>query len=67
MCHERRVVVVRDDDAGDAFGAAVGVEGIVFALGVNISCSGRGEVLGLYLAPPHPAVARVLCALPRSC
>ncbi len=40
MCHERRVIVIRDNDAGDAFGAAVGVEGIVFALGVNISGSG---------------------------
>jgi hypothetical protein len=36
MCHERGVVVVRDDDASDAFGAAVGMEGIVFAFMVNV-------------------------------
>ncbi len=29
VCYQRGVVVGCDDDAGDAFGAAVGVEGVV--------------------------------------
>ncbi len=38
MRDERWVVLVADDDAGDAFGAAVGVEGVC--------CRGRGGVRG---------------------
>lgn len=70
MSDKRGVVVVGDDDAGDAFGAAVGVEGVVccfFVRRPSVSYHPSIELRGTCLAPRHLAVARVESALRLSC
>lgn len=76
---ERGVVLVADDDAGDAFGAAVGVEGVCCetreGVWLLVLCGvGGGNVAGLGGVGGGAdiflrclVVGRVSCALQRSC